>query len=80
MVTAHFTDYAAFKANIPILLPTNADNVFLARDGTDINTGITIVAFDLFGCLALRCTQMVKPPTLLTDFPKLKFVADVQVV
>jgi hypothetical protein len=80
MVIAHFTDYAEFKTNVPLLLPTAADNVFLARDGTTVNTGITIVAFDLFGSLVLRCTQMTKPPTLTTDFPKLKFVSDALIV
>jgi hypothetical protein len=80
MVTAHFTDYNEFKTQVPNLLPTSADNVFLARDGTPVNTGCTIVAFDLFGGLVLRCVQMTKPPTLLTDFPKLKFVSDIQVV
>jgi hypothetical protein len=80
MVIAHFTDYNDFKAQIPILLPTTADNVFLARDGTPVKTGCTIVAFDLFGGLVMRCTQMSKPPTLTTDFPKLKFVSDIQIV
>ena len=82
MILAHFTDYAAFKTAANALLGavgTTAAVHLLVRDGTPVNTGCTMVCYHEAQQVALRCTQMAKPPTLTTDFPKLVYVADLMV-
>jgi len=80
MVVAHTTSYPEFKTLVPALLGSGADVTVLCRDGGAINTGCTIVAFGLASQLAIRCTQLSKPLTLATDFPKVKFVTDVMLI
>jgi hypothetical protein len=80
MVIGTVTAYADFKTLTAAMLGTGSEVQYLARDGIAVNTGITLVAFAQTGQLVLRTMQVTKPPTLATDFPKLKYVTDIQMV